>query len=63
VLFRLNLFVKYVLERFLSLDPNTKNNEIAQMLRACYLYTLYEELCINRGNHEGKILCSKILKV
>lgn len=40
-----------------------KNNDIAQMLRACYLYTLYEELCQNRGELEGKIICNKILQV
>ena len=44
-------------------DSTTKDNEIPQMLRACYLYTLYEELCRNRGEYEGKKLCSQILKV
>jgi len=44
-------------------DSNMKTNEIQQMLRACYLYTLYEELCQNHGEHEGKIICSKILQV
>jgi hypothetical protein len=33
------------------------------MLRACYLYTLYDELCQSRGEYEGKIMCSKILQV
>jgi len=33
------------------------------MLRACYLYTLYEELCQNHGEHEGTMLCRRILQV
>jgi hypothetical protein len=44
-------------------EPTMKDNEIPRMLRACYLYTLYEELCLNRGEFEGKIICSKILQV
>jgi len=45
------------------LDPNAENEEIIQMLRSCYLYALYVELCQNRGEIEGKRMCSKILQV
>ena len=40
------------------IDPDTP-----RMLRACYLYALYEELCQNRGEEQGRILCSKVLQV
>ncbi len=40
-----------------------KDTEIPQMLRACYLLALYEEIRQNRGDHEGKLLFSKILQV
>lgn len=44
-------------------DLNTKDSEIPSMLRACYIYTLYEELCRNRGEHEGITLCRRILQI
>ncbi|CAF2522868.1 unnamed protein product [Rotaria sp. Silwood2] len=44
-------------------DLTIEDEEIQQMLRACYLYALYQELCENRGAQEGRILCSKILQV
>jgi len=37
--------------------------DIIRMLRSSYLYALYVELCYNRGENEGKIMCSKILQV
>jgi hypothetical protein len=40
-----------------------EDKEIIRMLRSCYLYALYIELCHNRGENEGKIMCSKILQV
>ena len=40
-----------------------QNEELPRMLRSCYLYALYEELCHNRGETEGRLLCSKILQV
>lgn len=39
------------------------DQEIPQMLRACYLYALYEELCEHYGDYEGKKLCSQVLQV
>ena len=33
------------------------------MLRSCYHYALYSELCHNRGETEGKMMCSEILQV
>ncbi|CAF3437133.1 unnamed protein product [Rotaria socialis] len=44
-------------------DSTMKDQDIPRMLRACYLYSLYQELCQNRGEHEGKIICSKVLQV
>jgi hypothetical protein len=44
-------------------DSTMKDNEVPQMLRACYLYTLYDELCRNHGEYEGKKMCSQILQV
>lgn len=44
-------------------DATTKDSEIPSMLRACYLYTLYEELCQNHGEHEGTMLCRRILQI
>ena len=37
--------------------------ERPRMLRACYLYALYSELCHQRGEVEGKVMCGKILRV
>jgi hypothetical protein len=51
------------IDQNIDLDSTLKDNEIPQMLRACYLYTLYEELCRNHGEYEGKKLCSQILQV
>ncbi len=39
------------------------DEDVIRMLRSCYLYALYIELCYNRGETEGKIMCSKILQV
>ncbi|CAM4747568.1 unnamed protein product [Rotaria magnacalcarata] len=44
-------------------DSTMKDQDIPRMLRACYLYALYQELCNNRGEHEGKAICSKVLQV
>ncbi len=58
------VFVYYRIDfAVLLLDPNAENEEIIQMLRSCYLYALYVELCQNRGEIEGKRMCSKILQV
>ena len=39
------------------------DQETPRMLRSCYLYALYAELCHNRGEIEGKLMCSKISQV
>lgn len=39
------------------------DQEIPRMLRACYLYALYEEIREHYGDYEGKKLCSQILQV
>ncbi|CAF1135320.1 unnamed protein product [Adineta steineri] len=44
-------------------DVTIDDKEKLQMLRACYLYGLYEELCLNRGEEKGKTVCSKILQI
>ncbi|UJR26525.1 hypothetical protein I4U23_007848 [Adineta vaga] len=49
--------------QMLHSDSSMQNEEILRMLRACYLYALYEELCHNRGEIEGRIVCSKILQI
>ncbi|CAF0763034.1 unnamed protein product [Adineta ricciae] len=43
-------------------DSTIQNDEMPRILRSCYLYALYEELCHNRGETEGRLLCSKILQ-
>ncbi|UJR22545.1 hypothetical protein I4U23_025594 [Adineta vaga] len=48
---------------FCSVDPTIENKEELQMIRSCYLYAFYTELCQNRGEFEGKKLCSKTLQV
>ena len=40
-----------------------EDQDIPRMLRSCYIYALYEELCYNRGEQEGKVIFSKILQV
>ena len=40
-----------------------EDREIPQMLRSCYHYALYSELCQNRGETKGKIMSSKITQV
>ena len=47
----------------LSIDSSMIDQELPRMLRACYLYALYEELCERYGDYEGKKLCSQILQV
>jgi hypothetical protein len=40
-----------------------EDQETPKMLRTCYLYALYDELCHNHGEEKGKIICNKILQV
>jgi hypothetical protein len=40
-----------------------EDQEVPRMLRSCYLYALYSELCHNRGEIEGRIMCSRVLQV
>jgi hypothetical protein len=49
--------------RVFILDSTMTDQETPRMLRSCYLYALYAELCHNRGEIEGKLMCSKILQV
>lgn len=60
---RLNLFIypKYFVSS--RIDSSVVDQELPRMLRACYLYALYEELCERYGDDEGKKLCSRILQV
>ncbi|CAF4274305.1 unnamed protein product [Rotaria socialis] len=44
-------------------DSTMEDREIPQMLRSCYHYALYSELCQNRGETKGKIMLSKITQV
>lgn len=44
-------------------DPSMEEPDRPRMLRACYLYALYSELCHQRGENEGKAMCGKILRV
>ncbi|CAF4435675.1 unnamed protein product, partial [Adineta steineri] len=52
-----------VLPLHMCYNDSNVDDETRQMLRSCYLYALYMELCQNRGEIEGKIMCSKILQV
>jgi hypothetical protein len=40
-----------------------EDQDTPRMLRSCYTYALYEELCYNRGEQEGKLIFSKLLQV
>ncbi len=53
----------YLIEIFIFVDSTMEDADIIRMLRSSYLYALYVELCYNRGENEGKIMCSKILEV
>ena len=37
--------------------------EIPRMLRLCYFHTLYTELCHQRGEIQGKLVCNRICQV
>ncbi|CAF3634903.1 unnamed protein product [Rotaria sordida] len=48
---------------FYVLDSTMEDKHIPQMLRSCYLYALYTELCHNWGKNDGKIMLNKIMKI
>ncbi|CAF0895411.1 unnamed protein product [Adineta steineri] len=52
-----------VLPLHMCYNDSNVDDETRQMLRSCYFYALYMELCQNRGEIEGKRMCSKILQV
>lgn len=52
-----------VMELVFGLDATMEDQEMPRMLRSCYLYALFEELRHNRGEQEGTLVCSRILKV
>jgi hypothetical protein len=45
------------------LDATMVDANFPRMLRACYLYALYKQLCHRRDEIESKQLCARILKV
>ncbi|CAF1512032.1 unnamed protein product [Rotaria sp. Silwood1] len=44
-------------------DATMEDKHVPQMLRSCYLYALYTELCHNRGKTDGIMMFKKIMKV
>ncbi|CAF4476051.1 unnamed protein product, partial [Rotaria sp. Silwood2] len=46
-----------------SYDSTMEDKHIPQMLRSCYVYALYTELCHNRGRIDGKGMLHKVMKV
>jgi len=62
---RLNFYAQSIslINVLFFLDSSMEDQETPKMLRACYQYALCEELCQNRGQEEGKRICSKILQV
>ena len=48
---------------FSGLDSSIEDGHRIQMLRLCYRYALFMELCQNRGETEAKIMCRRISQV